>query len=60
MIKQRSYQCETIKLLQNEINKCNLRKKELEDDVANIMMNFETTKNALNQSVCFLFYFLQM
>lgn len=57
MIKQRTYQCETIKSLQNEISKYNLHKKELEDSVADIMHNFEKTKNDLNKKVSLIFNF---
>ncbi|CAH1736377.1 uncharacterized protein LOC114120050 isoform X1 [Aphis gossypii] len=49
MIKQSSHQSETIKSLDFEINKCNLRKKELETDVITIMEDFEFAKNALNE-----------
>lgn len=51
MIKQSSYQSETIKSLDFDINKCNLRKKELETDVITIMKDFEFAKNALNELV---------
>lgn len=51
MIKQSSHQSETIKSLDFEINKCNLRKKELETDVITIMKDFEFSKNALNELV---------
>lgn len=51
MIKQSSHQSETIKSLDFEINKCNLHKKELENDVITIMKDFEFAKNALNELV---------
>lgn len=49
MIKQSSHQSETIKLLEFEINKCNLHKKELENDVITIMIDFDSAKNTLNE-----------
>lgn len=51
MRKQSSHQSETIKLLEFEINKCNLHKKELEIDVITIMKDFEFAMNALNELV---------
>jgi len=51
MIKQSSYQSETIKSLEFEINKCNLHKSKLEIDVITIMKDFEFAKNALNELV---------
>ncbi|CAI6361514.1 unnamed protein product [Macrosiphum euphorbiae] len=49
MIKQSSYQSETIKSLEFEINKYNLYKSKLEMDVITIMKDFELAKNALNE-----------
>ncbi|KAL5234566.1 hypothetical protein ACI65C_001976 [Semiaphis heraclei] len=49
MIKQSSHQTEIMKSLEFEINKCNLRKKELETDVMSIMEDFEIAKNDLNE-----------
>lgn len=51
MIKQSSYQSETIKSLEFEINKYNLYKSKLEMDVITIMKDFELAKNALNELV---------
>lgn len=57
MIKQSSHQSETIKSLDFEINKCNLRKKELETDVITIMKDFEIAKNDLNELVSLIVIF---
>jgi len=54
MIKQSSHQTEIIKSLEFEINKCNLRKKELETEVLSIMKDFEIAKNDLNELVSYL------
>lgn len=50
--KQKNQHSETIKLLDNEINKCKLHIENLESEVATIMDQFEIAKNALNQLVC--------
>jgi len=51
MIQQSSHQSETIKSLEFEINKCNLRKNELKTEVITIMKDFEIAKNDLNELV---------
>jgi len=56
MIKQSSHQSEIIKSLEFEINKCNLRKKELETDVISIMKDFEIAKNDLNELVSYFIF----
>lgn len=54
MIKQKNYQLETMKSLENEITKLNLRKKDFETDVSTIMEEFEQAKNRLCQMVCII------
>lgn len=49
---QKSCQRDTIKSLENEIDKYNLRKKEFEDDVDIILESFVAANNDLNQLVC--------
>lgn len=56
MIKQSSHQTEIMKSLEFEINKFNLRKKELENDVISIMKDFEIAKNDLNELVCYFIF----
>lgn len=56
LIKQKNYQIETMKSLENEINKLNLRKKDFEIDASTIMEEFELAKNKLNQIVCIIIY----
>lgn len=56
MIKQRHYQLETMKSLENEITKLNLRKEDFETDVSTIMKEFEQGKNKLFQLVCNIVY----
>lgn len=47
MINQNSDQLKLIQSLKDEINNYDLRKKEIEFDVANIMKDFEDTRNKL-------------
>lgn len=56
MIKQKNYQMETMKSLENKITKLNLRKKHFEIEVVDIMNEFELTKNKLCQIVCTIVY----
>lgn len=55
MMKQNSLQCETIKSLENEMKKCNMRKQELEADVLTMIENFEVAKKSLNAIVCIVY-----
>lgn len=57
MVKEKSHHCETIKLLENEINKCRIRKNDIENEVVNIIKSFETIKDSFNKLVCFIFLF---
>lgn len=51
MIKQSHHQSETIKLLELEIHKFNLRKMELKSEVVTILEEFEADKNFYIQAV---------
>ncbi|XP_050523408.1 uncharacterized protein LOC126895507 [Daktulosphaira vitifoliae] len=46
-IKYKNNHYESIKLLENEISRCSLQRKQLEEDVQIIMQSFETTKHFL-------------
>lgn len=51
MIEQKCHQSKSIQLLEEEIKIFNLHKNEIEDNVANIMTNFEVSKNKLTKMV---------
>lgn len=55
LLKEKSHQSKTMKMLENEINKCLVRKNEIETDVTCMIENFEATKHALNKRVCIVF-----
>jgi hypothetical protein len=58
MRKQNNLQCETIKSLENEIKKCNMRKQELEADVLTMIEHFQIAKNSLTKIVCIQIIYL--
>lgn len=49
LVKERSHHCETIKLLENEINNWRMCKNDIETEVATIVKSFETIKYSMNK-----------
>lgn len=52
ILEQKNQHCETVKLLENEINNSKLHIENLKSEVTTIMDQFEITRNILNQRVC--------
>lgn len=59
-MKQKAHQCEIIKSLDNEINKLNLRKTEIGDEVDTIVNDFREIKKELIKKVCCSILFVKI